>query len=42
LGGEVIRIKQYSGLVKHKVASNDKRTQINGKFNDVNSADENK
>jgi hypothetical protein len=32
-----------SGLVKQKVALKDKkvRTQINGKFNDISSADEN-
>jgi hypothetical protein len=44
LTGDVIRIKQDSGLVKESIALEDEtlKTQINGKFNDISSADENK
>jgi hypothetical protein len=37
-------VQRPSGLVKQKVCLKEKkfRTQINGKFKDVNSADENK
>jgi hypothetical protein len=40
----VIGEERSSGLVKQKIALEDKmfRTQINGKFNDICTADENK
>jgi hypothetical protein len=42
--GEVIRIKRLAGLMKQKIAMKDKklRKQINGKFNNIGSAGENK
>jgi hypothetical protein len=42
--GDVIRIKRESGLIEQNVAIKDKKlkAQINGKLNDISSADENK
>jgi hypothetical protein len=39
LGGEVIRINEGKGSPKRQIVI---RTQINGKFNDIIIADENK
>jgi hypothetical protein len=41
-GGEVIRIKRQSGLMKQKIALKTKKIKINGKLNNIGSADENK